>query len=76
MLDDYIEESYRGRGLGKWLMQSIREHSALQGVRRWMLYTHDQRIYAKVGYGALRDPTSYMEIFDPQMYKTSKPRGK
>ncbi len=69
VLDDYIEESHRGRGLGKWLMLSIREHPALQGLRRWMLYTHDQRIYAKVGYKALRDPSTYMEIFDPEMYK-------
>ncbi len=69
VLDDYIEESHRGRGLGKWLMLSIREHPALRGLRRWMLYTHDQRIYAKVGYKALRDPATYMEIFDPEMYK-------
>ncbi len=69
VLDDYIEESHRGRGLGKWLMQSIREHPALQGLRRWMLYTHDQRIYAKVGYKALRDPATYMEIFDPSSYR-------
>lgn len=69
VLDDYIEESHRGRGLGKWLMLSIREHPALQGLRRWMLYTHDQRIYAKVGYKALHDPATYMEIFDPEMYK-------
>ena len=69
ILDDYIEESHRGRGLGKWLMQSMREHPALQGLRRWMLYTYDQRIYAKVGYKALRDPATYMEIFDPEMYK-------
>jgi GNAT superfamily N-acetyltransferase len=70
VLDDFIEESHRGRGLGKWLMQTIREHPALQGLRRWMLYTHDQRIYAKVGYKALRDPETYMEIFEPQMYKS------
>lgn len=69
VLDDYIEESHRGRGLGKWLMLTIREHPALQGLRRWMLYTHDQRIYAKVGFKALRDPDTYMEIFDPQMYR-------
>lgn len=74
VLDDYIEISHRGRGLGKWLMQSIREHPSLQGLRRWMLYTHDQRIYAKVGYKALSDPAAYMEIFDPQMYKAAEPR--
>ncbi len=69
VLDDYIEESHRGRGLGKWLMQSIRAHPGLQGLRRWMLYTHDQRIYAKVGYKALREPEAYMEIFDPRSYE-------
>ncbi len=69
ILDDYIEESHRGRGLGKWLMQTIQQHPDLQGLRRWMLYTHDQRIYAKVGFKALADPATYMEIFDPGIYK-------
>lgn len=69
VLDDYIEEGYRGRGLGKWLMQTIQQHPELQGLRRWMLYTHDQRIYAKVGFRALADPGAYMEIFRPCMYK-------
>ena len=69
ILDDYIEESHRGRGLGKWLMQTIQQHPELQGLRRWMLYTHDQRIYAKVGFKALADPATYMEIFDPGKYK-------
>jgi GNAT superfamily N-acetyltransferase len=71
ILDDYIEESHRGRGLGKWLMQTIQQHPDLLGLRRWMLYTHDQRIYAKVGFKALADPATYMEIFDPGMYKRS-----
>jgi GNAT superfamily N-acetyltransferase len=69
ILDDYVEESHRGRGLGKWLMQTIQQHPDLQGLRRWMLYTHDQRIYAKVGFKSLADPETYMEIFDPGMYK-------
>jgi GNAT superfamily N-acetyltransferase len=69
ILDDYIEESHRGRGLGRWLMQTIQQHPDLQGLRRWMLYTRDQRIYAKVGFRALADPETYMEIFDPCMYK-------
>src|SRR5215469_12199812 len=34
ILDDYIEESHRGRGLGKWLMQTIQQHPDLQGLRR------------------------------------------
>ncbi len=69
ILDDYIEESHRGRGLGKWLMQTIQQHPELQGLRRWMLYTHDQRIYAKMGFKALADPKTYMEIFDPRSYR-------
>ncbi len=69
ILDDYIEESHRGRGLGKWLMHTIQQHPHLQGLRRWMLYTSDQRIYAKMGFRALVDPDTYMEIFDPCMYK-------
>ncbi len=69
ILDDYIEESHRGRGLGKWLMETIQRHPRLRGLRRWMLYTHDQRIYAKVGFKALADPETYMEIFDPAIYR-------
>src|SRR3989442_6857786 len=37
--DVFILESYRGRGLSKWLMQTMLDHPELHDVRRWMLNT-------------------------------------
>ena len=37
--DVFVLESYRGDGLGKWLMECIISHPCLQGLRRWSLAT-------------------------------------
>src|SRR6266852_8197657 len=39
--DVFILDSFRGQGLGKWLMEAIIEHPELQGFRRWVLATKD-----------------------------------
>jgi GNAT superfamily N-acetyltransferase len=53
--DDYILEAYRGRGLGKWMMECIQAHPQLQGLRRWILGpTHDVRLYEKFGFRTLQ----------------------
>ena len=52
--DDYILETHRGRGLGKWMMECIQAHPQLQGLRRWILGpTHDIRLYEKFGFRPL-----------------------
>jgi GNAT superfamily N-acetyltransferase len=59
--DVFVLESWRGRGLGVWLMQTITAHPELQSLRRWMLATRDAHgLYEKVGFTPLDDPTSYM----------------
>lgn len=51
LTDLFILEAHRGRGLGRWLVQSIHAHPTLQGLRRWMLVTHDaQEFYRALGY--------------------------
>lgn len=62
LCDDYILESYRGRGLGKWLMESILSHPELQGLHRWVVVTRDARLYQKVGFAPLKEPETYLEI--------------
>lgn len=53
--DDYILETHRGRGLGKWMMECIQAHPQLQGLRRWILGpTHDIRLYEKFGFRPLQ----------------------
>jgi GNAT superfamily N-acetyltransferase len=69
--DVFVLESYRGRGLGKALMESVVQHPALQGLRRWNLSTLDaHKLYAQVGFTAPKWPERYMEILRPNLYET------
>jgi GNAT superfamily N-acetyltransferase len=68
--DVFVRESYRGRGLGKWLMACIMQHPWLQGLRRWSLVTQDAHgLYSQFGFTSLKTPESYMEMLDPEVYK-------
>lgn len=62
LCDVFIDEAYRGRGLGKHMMQAIMSHPDLQTVRRWTLNTRDaHELYRKFGFSELRDPNFSME---------------
>ena len=39
--DVFVEESFRGKGLGKFMLQSIMEWTEVKGLRRWLLFTKD-----------------------------------
>ena len=68
--DVFVLESHRGRGLGKELMECIRQHPLLQGLRRWNLSTKDAHgLYAQYGFVPPASPERYMEIFRPHMYE-------
>ncbi len=67
LADVYILEEHRGKGLSKWLMQTIMEHPDLQGLRRWLLATRDTHgLYAQFGFTPLLAPERWMQIFDPE----------
>jgi len=67
LADVFLVEAERGRGLSKWLVESILSHPELQNLRRWLLATRDaQELYRRYGFtepGGAR--TTYMEKFDP-----------
>jgi GNAT superfamily N-acetyltransferase len=68
--DVFILNEYRGRGLGKWLMECIIQHPSLQGLRRWTLLTRDaHQLYAPFGFTPLKTPDRYMELHDPEVYE-------
>jgi GNAT superfamily N-acetyltransferase len=68
--DVFVAPSHRGQGLSVWLMETIRQHPELQGLRRWMLGTRDAHgVYAKVGFRPLRHPEIFMEIHVPDVYR-------
>jgi GNAT superfamily N-acetyltransferase len=63
LCDVYVLEDYRGRGLGKWLVASVRSHPDLQNLRRFVLVTRDAHgLYDQFGFGQLKYPERYMEI--------------
>jgi len=73
LADVFVLESERGRGLGVWLIETIKDHPQLQGLRRWMLATADAHgLYRKFGFTALSRPERIMEITDPDIYTRSK----
>lgn len=64
LCDVFVLEDYRGRGLGKWLLESVHAHPALQGLRRWALVTRDAHdLYRQFGWTPLSDPGRWMELF-------------
>jgi N-acetylglutamate synthase-like GNAT family acetyltransferase len=71
--DIYILDNYRGKGLSKKLIDAVIEHPNLQGLRRWILLTSTADwLYEKYGFTKLPKPELYMELFDPNVYKTDK----
>ena len=65
----FVLDSQRGHGLGKFLMESIKEHPQLQGLRRWVLTTRDAHgLYEQYGFTSPKFPERYMEILRPNMY--------
>jgi GNAT superfamily N-acetyltransferase len=66
LMDVFIHEDHRGRGLGKWLLETILEYPDLKNVRRWMLATSDaHELYARYGFKSTRQPELWMERLKP-----------
>jgi GNAT superfamily N-acetyltransferase len=66
LCDVFVREEYRGRGIGKWLMESILAHPELQGLRRWLLATRDAHgLYSQYGYTSLHNIERWMERINP-----------
>jgi GNAT superfamily N-acetyltransferase len=64
--DVFILADYRHTGLSKWLIQTIKQHHELQGLRRWSLATADAHgLYAQFDFTAISRPDRWMEIFTP-----------
>jgi GNAT superfamily N-acetyltransferase len=69
--DVFVLESHRGRGLSRWLLESVLAHPALQGLRRMLLATRDAHaLYRHFGFTDLDDPTRFLEIWDRDVYRT------
>ena len=66
LCDVFIDEDYRGLGLGKWLVQSILEHPDLKHIRRWLLGTDNAHgLYRQYGFEQLSEAEKWMQRLRP-----------
>lgn len=70
LCDVFVDEDYRGKGLSKWLMETILNYPGLQGLRRFMLATKDAHgLYEQFGFVPLTFTDRWMHIHQPNVYK-------
>ena len=71
LADVYVLEEHRGKGLGKWIVETILAHPSLQGLRRILLATRDaHELYARFGFKPLATPESFMSIHRSNAYQS------
>jgi len=70
LADVFIDENYRGKGLGKWLVETILAHRHLKDLRRILLVTKDtHKLYEQCGFTSINNPERYM-VYNPTAYKS------
>jgi GNAT superfamily N-acetyltransferase len=63
ILDLFILNAFRKKGLGKLLVESIMNHTELQKLQRWGLTTEDAHgLYEQYGFKIISKPNLFMEI--------------
>ena len=63
LADVFILPSDQGKGLGKYLVETIMNHPDLQDFRRWMLATRDAHsLYARFGFKPIENPERFMRF--------------
>jgi N-acetylglutamate synthase-like GNAT family acetyltransferase len=62
IMDVFVLPEYRGRGLSKWMMETMVEQSELKDVRKMMLCTYDAHgLYEQYGFQTIDDPEIFMQ---------------
>jgi GNAT superfamily N-acetyltransferase len=63
LCDVVVDEAWRGQGIGHRMVGAVVEELRAMGVPRIVLTTRDaHRVYADLGFDALRVPATWMEI--------------
>jgi N-acetylglutamate synthase-like GNAT family acetyltransferase len=62
LCDVIIDEKYRHKKLGTWLLECVLSHPDLQNLKRFFLATKDAHdFYRKFGFHSLKNPEKFME---------------
>jgi GNAT superfamily N-acetyltransferase len=75
LMDVFVLDRCRGRGLGKWLVEVATSLPELGGLRRFMLATADaHELYRRFGFGEPERPDLLMERVEaaPGVYRRSR----
>lgn len=68
--DVFIVDQYRGRGLSKFLIETVVSHPDVQGLRRMMLATSDAHgLYAQYGFKPIEQAQTFMQVWQPNIYQ-------
>ncbi len=63
LCDVFIDENFRGFGVGQWFINEMLDYPDLKGMKRWFLLTKDaQTFYQKKGFKFLEDCKKYLEL--------------
>lgn len=72
LVDVFVVPPLRGQGLSKMLMRFVMAHPLIPRLRRFTLATTDAHgLYAQFGFGPLVRPETFMEIYQPDIYRRS-----
>ena len=75
LADVFVLPEHRGKGLSKWLMQTMHAHPELQNLRRWWLGTKDAHgLYEQFGWTRITDDVAkrFMQKHNPDVYTTGQ----
>ncbi len=60
LMDVFVLEAFRGRGLAQWMVRTAMADASFQDVRSWLLVTRDAHgLYRRLGFSEV-DPGRYM----------------
>jgi len=63
ILDVYVDENYRKKGIGQSMINSLLAHEDLKDVYQWLLITKDAHgVYRKAGFKVVDRSNDWMEI--------------
>jgi GNAT superfamily N-acetyltransferase len=69
LCDVYVLPEHRGKGLARRMLDVLRAHPDLRGLRRWVLATRDAHdLYRRIGFVELPNPDRWMVIEDRDVY--------
>jgi GNAT superfamily N-acetyltransferase len=72
LVDVFVLPEMRGCGLSKMLMEFVMSHPLIPRLRRFTLATADAHgLYEKFGFAPLKKPETFMEIYRPDIYRSS-----